>query len=64
MLEGLAAGAYYYLTKPYDPKTLLAVVSTAARDYASYRELQQVVYRGAKTLCLLQEAIFHIRTVE
>ncbi len=64
MVEGLAAGAYYYLTKPYDAQTLLAVVSTAARDYASYRELQQVVSRGAKTLALMQEATFHIRTME
>lgn len=32
MREGIAAGAFYYLTKPYDPATLLAIVRAALDD--------------------------------
>ena len=64
ILEGIRAGAFYYLTKPYDPQTLLAVVATAARDYAQYRELQQTVRRGMQCMTLMQSARLCIRTVE
>lgn len=64
MVEGIRAGAYYYLTKPYDPQTLLAVIGTAARDYAQYRHLQLMVRRGMECLTLMKHATLTIRTVE
>jgi sigma-B regulation protein RsbU (phosphoserine phosphatase) len=64
ILEGIRAGAYYYLTKPYDPQTLLAIVGTAVRDYAQYRDLQQTVRRGMECLTLMRNATLTIRTVE
>ncbi len=64
VLEGIRAGAYYYLTKPYDPQTLLAVVNTAARDYAEYKDLQQRVRQGMECLTLIETATLLIRTVE
>lgn len=64
MLEGIRAGAYYYLTKPYDKLTLLAVVATATRDYAEYKALQDRVRRGLGCLGLVQKATLRIRTVE
>ncbi|MBI3522921.1 MAG: response regulator [Betaproteobacteria bacterium] len=30
--EGIEAGAYYYLTKPYEPKALLAIIRAALAD--------------------------------
>ena len=39
ILEGLEAGAYYYLTKPFAGPTLIAIVGSAAR------EADVVVYR-------------------
>ena len=39
ILEGLEAGAYYYLTKPFDKETMLAIVKTAVVDYKAYRTL-------------------------
>ena len=30
--EGLAAGAYYYLTKPYEPEALISIVRAALED--------------------------------
>lgn len=35
--EGVAAGAYYYLTKPYDPDVLLGVVRAALEDVSDRR---------------------------
>lgn len=64
IVEGLRAGAYYYLTKPYDPEMLLAVVRTAATDYAELRELQDQLRKGLKSLRQLREAVFLLQTIE
>ncbi len=39
--EGIAAGAFYYLTKPYTKEVLLAIVEAAVRDFTKYQALQQ-----------------------
>lgn len=64
MLEGIRAGAYYYLTKPYDAQTVLAIVGAATRDYEQYKSLQQAVRRGTECLTLTQSATFAIQSVE
>jgi CheY-like chemotaxis protein/anti-sigma regulatory factor (Ser/Thr protein kinase) len=64
ILEGIRAGAYYYLTKPWDPLMLLEIVRTAANDYAEYREVQAQLRQGLQTLRLLDEAVFTIRTID
>ncbi len=64
ILEGIRAGAYYYLTKPFDGQTLTAVVGTAVRDFAEYKELQQRVRLGVECLTLIQHATLSIQTVE
>lgn len=63
MLEGIRAGASYYLTKPVDPEMLLEVVRTAANDYAETRELQSQLREGLETLRLMDRAEFTVRTV-
>lgn len=64
MLEGIRAGAYYYLTKPYDPETLLAIVGTASRDFSEYKRLQRELRQGLDCLQLIESARFVIRTVD
>ncbi|MFN2441791.1 MAG: response regulator, partial [Thermoanaerobaculia bacterium] len=64
ILEGIRAGAYYYLTKPYNPEMLLEIVRVAANDYAEYREIQSRLRQGLKTLGLLDEALFRLQTVD
>lgn len=63
MLEGIRAGAYYYLAKPYDAEMLRTVVATAIEDYCRYRELQGEVRKGSDTLQLMRNAVFAFRTV-
>ena len=64
MLEGIRAGAYYYLTKPYDVEMLRTVVRTAADDYYGYRELQAEVRKGTDTMQLMKHAVFTFQTVD
>lgn len=62
--EGLRAGAYYYLTKPYAADTLLAIVATAAADRRQQLELQDKVHQAARTLTCLAKAEFRFSTPE
>ena len=62
VLEGLRAGAYYYLTKPFSADTLLAIVAAATRDYRGHKELAEEVQRQNRTLSCLVQARFLFRT--
>ncbi len=64
MLEGLKAGAHYYLTKPYDRQTLLTIVKTAIRDYQHVYELQANLRESADSLMLMQRGEFRFKTIE
>jgi DNA-binding response OmpR family regulator len=64
VLEGLQAGAYYYLTKPFAADTLLAIVAAATRDYRGHKELADEVNRQSKTLACLVQARFAFRSPE
>lgn len=64
ILEGIRAGAYYYLTKPYDVDMLKSVVRTAVSDHQAYREMQTQVKKGFDSLRLLEKATFTFQTVE
>ena len=64
ILEGIRAGAYYYLTKPYDVDMLKSVVRTAVADHQAYREMQLQVKKGFDSLRLLDRATFSFQTVE
>lgn len=64
MIEGIRAGAYYYLSKPYDRDMLMSVIRTAAADSQEIRGLQKRVKRGLHVLSLLSEARFAIRTLD
>ena len=64
MLEGLAAGAHYYLAKPYDSETLTTIVTAAVRDYARLREQQDTIRDAANSLTMMEEGTFSYRTID
>ncbi len=64
ILEGLEAGAYYYLTKPFDKATMLAIVKTAITDFNSHVGLQLEVSQALQTMSLLTEGEFSFRTLD
>jgi len=63
MLEGLTAGAHYYVTKPYDNQTLVAIVSAAIRDYKSYAEVQVSLKQTTQTLKMLDKGLFSFKSL-
>ena len=63
-LEGLQAGAYYYLAKPFEKATLQAIVDAAVRDHLSYLEVRQDLRRTTTTMRLLDSGTFRFKTPE
>lgn len=64
VLEGLQAGAFYYLIKPFDKSPLLAIVKTAVSDIQRLRALQKETEQTSKTLALMCKGEFKFRTLE
>ena len=64
MLEGLNAGAYYYLSKPYDQETLIAIVKTAIRDYQHYVHIQENLKQSVQTLKMMDKGLFNFKSLE
>ena len=62
--EGLAAGAYYYLIKPYERTTLLSIINAALEDLTRWDDLTQRMSHNVLALSLLSEAQFAVRTLE
>lgn len=62
--EGLEAGAYYYLTKPYRRDNLLAIVHAALIDAEARDALRQQLHSHLNSLQFLRQAEFSIRTVD
>lgn len=64
ILEGMQAGAYYYLTKPFDEALLQSVLNTAVGDRLRYRRLQQESNVAGRCFGLMLEGQFRFRTLE
>lgn len=62
--EGLAAGAYYYLVKPYERDSLLTIVRGALADSQARHELQRKLAQHGSALQLLSCGEFSLRTVD
>ena len=62
--EGLEAGAYYYLTKPYRRDDLLAIVHAALADAEARDALRQKLHQHIDSLHFLDAGEFSIKTVE
>jgi len=64
MLEGLNAGAHYYLSKPYDQQTLIAIVSSAIRDYNHVIRMQKSLKESAQTLNMMNKGTFNFKSID
>ena len=62
--QGVAAGAWYYLPKPYAPRDLLAIVRAALEEVAEREAANQVVRNRRSVLDLLDVAEFEFRTLK
>jgi len=64
IIEGLAAGAYYYLTKPIEKELMLIVVNAAMADRDRYNLLRFAIQKQNKCISNLQSATFEFNTVD
>lgn len=60
--EGIDAGAFYYITKPYDEGTLVAIVRSAVKNSRQTREMLRGMAEGTMGVDLLREGTFEVRT--
>jgi len=59
---GIEAGAYYYITKPYDEDTLVRVVGAAIEKFRQFREVMSWGIEATAGLSLLRRGEFQVRT--
>ncbi len=64
IIEGLEAGAYYYLTKPFEEDMLLSVIHTALRDRNHFLSLQTLVKENKTSMGLMKTAYFQFSTLD
>jgi anti-sigma regulatory factor (Ser/Thr protein kinase) len=63
MLDGLNAGAYYYVSKPYNEKILVSIVTTAIKDYQYYNQLKSINSKTTEPLCMMKKGEFRFRSL-
>lgn len=64
ILEGLKAGAYYYLTKPFTSEILHSVVNTAVKDRGYNKALLASLNVTKSSVKLLENASFKFRSLD
>lgn len=64
VIEGIKAGAFYYLTKPFNEEQFSNVIRNCYRNYHIYQDLQRVLQGNASSMLLLEEATFKFRTLD
>jgi CheY-like chemotaxis protein len=64
VMSGIAAGAYYYLTKPFEAEMLLTMVRTALDDRRRFRLLQRRMVGKSGAMLTLQRGLFVIRSLD
>jgi CheY-like chemotaxis protein len=63
VLEGIRAGVYYYLKKPYDPKLLMALVVSAINEKNHYQALRAASLQQQAVLEMLHTGEFRCQTL-
>jgi DNA-binding response OmpR family regulator len=62
--EGIEAGAFYYLTKPYDESTLVAIVRSAVRSCEQFRYFADYVAIPLESAEVLKRGQFRFSTLK
>jgi CheY-like chemotaxis protein len=60
--EGIDAGAFYYLIKPFQRPLLNSILRAAVADYHAFRHLLETLKQYKKPIALLTEGTFRFRT--
>lgn len=60
--EGLEAGAFYYLTKPFSRKVLLSVIKTAVESFNRYKKAKSELSKNKALANYIEELSLKIQT--
>ena len=63
IIDGLNAGAYYYLTKPYDGDILRTIVRSAVNDRLHEKSLHESLREGREIFKLMASGCFKIHNL-
>jgi len=63
ILRGLAGGAFYYLTKPYNQETLCGIVTAALDDIQRFRQLEKILQQSDPAEAPQASATFELRNL-
>jgi len=61
--EGIDAGAFYYLIKPFQRPLLQSILRAAVSDYHNTRQLLEKLKQCARPLAFMEEGTFRFRTL-
>ncbi|MDH3713370.1 MAG: response regulator [Gammaproteobacteria bacterium] len=64
VVSGLQAGAYYYLTKPFEEGVLRSIVDAAVEDYRRHRTLVEQLQTRDGVLHMIESVELSIRTLD
>lgn len=62
--EGISAGVFYYLTKPFKRNVLLSVLKSALKDFAVFDDLRGQLEKGAAALNRLDTCSFSFQNLD
>lgn len=62
--EGIEAGVFFYLIKPFDQQLLLRIVSAAVEEGLKWKRIFGNLSKQSQIVELLQQGRFHVRTME
>ena len=62
--EGMEAGVFFYLTKPFKPQVLRRVVRTAVKEGLKWQSLARNLRVQVRTIGCLQEGRFRVQTMD
>ncbi|MCC5813584.1 MAG: response regulator [Leptospira sp.] len=64
ILDGLQAGAFYYLTKPYSKKVLVSIVNLAVDSYSRYSKAKEDLHKTKSILKYFRKGEFEITFID
>jgi DNA-binding response OmpR family regulator len=62
--EGIDAGAFYYITKPFSKEVLISIVSAAVSDFRERKKLLKKLKECQNPFYLLESGTFRFRTLD
>ena len=61
--EGMEAGVFFYLTKPYGPDVLIRIVGAAVEEAKKWQQLTEALLVQKKAINYMQQGRFRIQTL-